>query len=158
MILNLKKIAGGLILIIGIILFFSSLLQQNLNFALVSLTSALIFWVLFGLLLDTFDVQMFSWVISTSGLLLSIAVFFLYGIEEVAHPVGAIVFHSSGIAGSLGIFLVSLFPILIIYQINSQNNINWEFDKYVNLCQILQDTTLLSQRVLLELQNHSLDI
>ena len=89
--------------------------------ALVSITSALLFWVLFGLLLDTFDVQIFSWVISSTGFLLALSVFFLYGVEEVAHPIGAIVFHSGGIAGSLGIGLFSLFPLLIIHQLNSQN-------------------------------------
>ena len=119
--LSLKKISGGLILIIGLILFFSSLLNNNINLALVYLTCALILWVLFGLLLDTFDVQIFSWIISSAGFLLALSVFFLYGVEEVAHPIGAIIFHSGGIAGSLGIGLFSLFPLLIIHQLNSQN-------------------------------------
>ena len=34
-------------------------------------------------------------------LLLALSIFFLYGIEEVPHPIGAIVFHSGGIAGAL---------------------------------------------------------
>jgi len=89
--------------------------------ALVSITGALLFWVLFGLLLDIFDVQIFSWVISFAGFLLALSVFFLYGVEEVAHPIGAIVFHSGGIAGSLGIGLFSLFPLLIMHQLNSQD-------------------------------------
>ena len=117
----MKKTTGILILIIGLTLFFSYLLNNNFNLALVSLTSALLFWVLFTLLLDTFDVQIFSWVISSVGFLLAISVFFLYGVEEVAHPIGAIIFHTGGIAGSLGIGFFSLFPILIIYHLNSQN-------------------------------------
>lgn len=119
--LYLKKITTALILIIGIILFFSSLLNNNINLALVSLVSSLIFWVLFGLAFNIFDVEIFSWVVSGSGFLLSICVFFIYGIEQVAHPVGAIVFHSGGIAGSLGIGFFSLFPILIMHQLNSNN-------------------------------------
>ena len=119
--LNLKKIAGGLILIIGLILFFSSLLDNNLNLALVSLTSSLILWVMYGLILDVFDVRIFAWVISLSGFLLALSVFFVYGIEEMPHPIGAIVFHIGGIAGSLGISLFSLFPLLIIHQLNSHN-------------------------------------
>ena len=117
--LNLKKIASGLILVIGLILFFSSLVNNNLNLALVSLTSTLIFWVVYGLLLDTFDVRIFSWVISTAGFLLAISIFFLYGVEEVPHPIGAIVFHMGGIAGALGIGLFSLFPLLIMHQLSS---------------------------------------
>ena len=118
--LDLKKIAGGLILIIGLILFFSSLIDNNLNLALVSLASTLIIWVIYGLLLDVFDVRIFSWVISLSGFLLALSVFFVFGIEQMPHPVGAIVFHTGGIAGSLGISLFSLFPLLIIHQLNYQ--------------------------------------
>ena len=120
MIQGLKKIASGLILVIGLILFFSSLVNNNLNLALVSLTSTLIFWVVYGLLLDTFDVRIFSWVISTAGFLLAISIFFLYGVEEVPHPIGAIVFHMGGIAGALGIGLFSLFPLLIMHQLSSK--------------------------------------
>ena len=119
--LNLKKIAGGLILIIGLLLFFSSLIDNNLNLALVSLASALILWVIYGLILDVFDVRIFAWVISLSGFLLALSVFFVFGIEEMPHPIGAIVFHIGGIAGSLGISLFSLFPLLIIHQLNSHN-------------------------------------
>ena len=121
MTLDLKKIAGGLILIIGLILFFYSLLDNNLNLALVSLTSALILWVIYGLLLDVFDVQIFAWVVSLSGFLLALSVFFVFGVEEMPHPIGAIVFHTGGIASSLGIGFFSLFPLLIIHQLNYHN-------------------------------------
>ena len=121
MTLSLKKNAGVFILVIGLILFFSSLIDNNLNLALVSLTSALILWVLYGLLFDIFDIQIFAWVISLSGFLLALSVFFVFGVEEMPHPIGAIVFHAGGIAGSLGIGFFSLFPLLIIHQLNSQN-------------------------------------
>ena len=113
--------AGGLILVIGLILFFSSLEDNNLNLALLSLTSALILWVIYSLLLDVFDLRIFAWVISLSGFLLALSVFFVFGVEEIPHPIGAIVFHTGGIASSLGIGLFSLFPLLIIHQLNSQN-------------------------------------
>tara|TARA_B100001029_G_scaffold96655_1_gene79371 strand:+ start:5000 stop:5491 length:492 start_codon:yes stop_codon:yes gene_type:complete len=118
--LYLKNITSALILIIGLILFLSSILNNNINLALVYLSLTLIFWVVFSLLVDNFDVHIFSWIISSTGFILSIAIFFIYGIEEVAHPVGAIIFHTGGIASSLGIGLFSLFPILIIYQLNNQ--------------------------------------
>ena len=119
--LGLKKIAGGLILIFGLILFFSSLINNNLNLALVSLTSALILWVIYSWFLDIFDVRIFAWVISLSGFLLALSVFFVFGVEEMPHPIGAVVFHTGGIASSLGIGFFSLFPLLILYQTNSQN-------------------------------------
>jgi len=112
--------AGGLILVIGFILFSSCLVHNNLNLALVSLTSSLIFWIIYGLLLDVFDLRLFSWVISLVGFLLALSVFFLFGIEEVPHPIGAFIFHTSGIAGALGISFFSFFPLLIIHQLNSE--------------------------------------
>jgi hypothetical protein len=114
--MGFKKIAGSLILVIGIFAFIASISNNNLNFALIYLTAALILWVLYGLLLDAFDVRFFAWIISASGFLVSISVFFMFGIEEVPYPVGAIVFHSGGLAGALGIGFFSLFPILILHQ------------------------------------------
>ena len=119
--LDLKKIAGGMILFVGLIFFFLSLANNNFNLALVALTSTLIFWVIYGLLLDAFDVKIFTFVISSAGFLLALSVFFLYGVEEVPYPVGAIVFHTGGIAGSLGIGFFSLFPLLILHQTNTVN-------------------------------------
>ena len=107
-----------MILFVGLILFFLSLANNNLNLALVAITSTLIFWVIYGLLLNAFDVKIFAIVISSAGFLLAFSVFFLFGVEEVPHPVGAIVFHAGGIAGSLGIGLFSLFPLLILRQTN----------------------------------------
>ena len=116
--LNIKKLVSGLILILGLILFLSSLINNNINLSLVVLSLSLILWLIFGLMFDAFDITIFAWILSSAGFLLSIAVFFIFGVEKVAHPVGAIVFHLGGIAGSLGIGLFSLFPILILYQLN----------------------------------------
>ena len=120
--LYLKKIASGLIVVVGLIIFFLSMVNNNLDFALIALTATLIFWVLYGLLLDAFDVGIFAWIISVSGFLVALSVLFMFGIEEVAYPVGAIVFHSGGIASALGIVLFSLFPILILHQIGTSIN------------------------------------
>ena len=122
--LNLKRIAGGLILVIGLILFFSSLLNNNLPLALVYLTSTLIIWVLYGLILDDFDMRIFAGVISATGFLLAISIFFIKGVTEVPYPVGALVFNAVGIAGALGIGLFSLFPLLIMHQLSSDKTIS----------------------------------
>ncbi len=113
--MDYKKIAGGLIFIIGVFAFIVSIFNNNLNFALIYLTATLILWVLYSLLLDAFDIRIFSWIISASGFLVAVSVFFMFGIEEVPYPVGAIVFHSGGLAGALGIGFFALFPILVLH-------------------------------------------
>ena len=115
-----KKIGGGLILVIGVFAFILSISNNNLNEALIYLTATLIIWVLYGLLMDVFDVRVFSCVISISGFIVALSIFFMFGIEEVPHPVGAVIFHSGGIASALGIVFFSLFPVLIMYLMNSK--------------------------------------
>ena len=118
--MDFKKIAGGLFLVIGVFAFILSISNNNLNFALIYLTAALILWVLYSLILDVFDFRFFAWIISVSGFLVAISVFFMFGIEEVPYPVGAIVFHSGGLAGALGIGFFALFPILILHKKGSE--------------------------------------
>ena len=118
--MDYKKIAGGLILVIGVFAYIVSISNNNLNFALIYLTAALILWVLSGLFLNTFDVRIFAGIISASGFLVAISVFFMFGIEEVPYPVGAIIFHSGGLAGALGIGFFALFPILIFHQAGAE--------------------------------------
>ena len=114
--MDFKKIAGSLILVSGVFAFIVSIYNNNLNFALIYITTSLILWVLYGLILDVFDVCIFAWIISASGFLVAVSIFFMFGIEEVPYPVGAIVFHSGGLAGALGIGFFALFPILILHQ------------------------------------------
>ena len=118
--MDFKKIAGGLFLVIGVFAFILSIYNNNLNFALIYLTAALILWVLYSLILDVFDFRFFAWIISVSGFLVAISVFFMFGIEEVPYPVGAIIFHSGGLAGALGIGFFALFPILILHQTGAE--------------------------------------
>ena len=118
--MDFKKIACSLILVIGVFAFIVSISNNNLNFALIYLTTALILWVLSGLLLGAFEVRIFAWIVSASGFLVAISVFFMFGIEEVPYPVGAIVFHSGGLAGALGIGFFALFPILILHHTGAE--------------------------------------
>ena len=119
--MDLKNITGALILVIGVLAFFFSIFNHNFNFAIIYLIASLILWVLYGLLLNAFKIHQFGGIISVAGFLVAISVLFMYGIEEVPYPAGAIIFHSGGFAGALGIGFFSLFPILIIHQMRTAN-------------------------------------
>ena len=112
---KIKIFLNAFILLIGLILSIISIYNNNLNLALIALSSALIIWVIVGILADIFNTKVFAWALSCSGFLISFSIFFMYGIEEVAYPQGAIVFHSWGFAGALGTALLSLFPLLALY-------------------------------------------
>ena len=117
-----KNIVGILILIGGFFASISFVVNSNTNFALISMAIALIIWMGFTIIFDTFDVKIFAWIISITGFLISISILFLYGIEQVPYPIGAIVFHSEGFASSLAVAIMSVFPLLFIRQFSNKNN------------------------------------
>ena len=74
--------------------------------------ASLLLWIAFNIHFDMFNKIAFAKVLCYSGILLSITIFFLFGIEEVPFPEGALLFHSYGIALSLFVILLSIIPIL----------------------------------------------
>jgi hypothetical protein len=54
---------------------------------------------------------------------IAISVFFLFGLEEMPYPAGAIVFHSDGIAKALGLGIVASLPLLFsIVDVDESSN------------------------------------
>lgn len=76
--------------------------------------SSVLLWVAFNVHFDMFDKFVFSKVLCGAGFLLSIATFFLFGVEEVPFPEGALLFHSEGVALTLFVVLLSIIPILFL--------------------------------------------
>ncbi len=80
--------------------------------ATIVMSIVLLVWIAFNCYFDLFDPKLLSKVLSISGIVLSISIFFIFGIEEIPFPVGAIVFHGYGISIALLVLLFSLLPIL----------------------------------------------
>jgi len=109
-------LGGGGLVYINLALF------SNFNYALFSLVITLFTFVIFSLIVDLFNIKEFIIILSTCGIILSITTFFYYGVEEVAYPYGAILFHFEGILKSLIVLFVSLLPILFLYKGNDKVN------------------------------------
>ena len=96
--------------------YFSNL---SLNFWLNSIRAIwLIFiiyaWVIIGILNKKYNLKHFIYIVSCSGIILSIAAFFIYGVEELPYPIGAVRFNTESIIlTSILLFIFSL-PALII--------------------------------------------
>ena len=71
---------------------------------------------------ETFSLQPLIHIMGGSGILLSLTYFFLYAVEEVPYPEGAVVFHSQEIALSLIVFFIS--TTFLIYCSLQNRNIN----------------------------------
>ena len=86
--------------------------------ASITMLAAVLLWIAFNVHFDMFDKTIFSKVLCCSGLLLSIATFFLFAVEEVPFPEGALLFHGEGIALTLLVILLSILPVLFVSDIN----------------------------------------
>ena len=102
------------ILIIGSLLYLCMVCARDFTGSIIVLTTSILAWAALSNYYNFFDQKLFSKILCYSGVLLSISMFFMFGVEEVAYPVGAIIFHQDGIAKTLGVLLVALLPILLM--------------------------------------------
>ena len=109
-------------------LYLYNVFMASFNTSLLILVMSLILFTSLSLFFDVFDIKEFIIILSISGFILSLTIFFFYGIEEVPYPYGAIVFHFDGILKSLIIAFVSSIPLLILFKgdgtISNNNNSN----------------------------------
>ena len=107
-----SKTISWVILAGGLLLYLLNIIENEFVYAAIFMASSILLWMFIGFTSDSFDNKQFSQVLSGAGFLLAISVFFLYGLEEIPYPSGAIVFHSDGIAKALGLGIAASLPLL----------------------------------------------
>ena len=107
-----SKAISWLILAGGLFLYLWNITENEFVYATIFMASSILLWMFIGFTTDSFNNKEFSKVLSGAGFLLAISVFFLYGLEEMPYPSGAIVFHSDGIAKALGLGIAASLPLL----------------------------------------------
>ena len=118
-----SKAISWLILAGGLFLYLWNITENEFVYATIFMASSILLWMFVGFTTDSFDNKEFSQVLSGAGFLLAISVFFLYGLEEMPYPSGAIVFHFDGIAKALGLGIAASLPLLFgIVKIETSNN------------------------------------
>ena len=107
-----SKTISWLILAGGLFFYLWNITDNQFTYATIFMTGSILLWMFIGFTTDSFDNKEFAQVLSGAGFLLALSVFFLYGLEEMPYPTGAIVFHSDGIAKALGLGIVASLPLL----------------------------------------------
>ena len=107
-----SKTISWLILAGGLFLYLWNITDNQFTYATIFMAGSILLWMFVGFTADSFDNKEFAQVLSGAGFLLALSVFFLYGLEEMPYPTGAIVFHSDGIAKALGLGIVASLPLL----------------------------------------------
>ena len=107
-----SKTISWLILAGGLFLYLWNITDNQFTYATIFMAGSILLWMFVGFTTDSFDNKEFAQVLSGAGFLLALSVFFLYGLEEMSYPAGAIVFHSDGIAKALGLGIIASLPLL----------------------------------------------
>jgi len=120
---------------IGFIIYIWFIINNSFINGSLTLMITLLIWTCLHIIMDSFNITHFAKILSVSGYIFAVTVFFLFGTEEVSYPLGAIVFHGEGIAQALAIALIASLPLLKLYYRNpaddtekatSINDDNWE--------------------------------
>ena len=117
-----KNYISHAILFCGLLLYCLYINSFEFVPATICMALSLLLWIGITSYFETFDKIFFSKLLSISGLILSVSILLVFGIEEVPFPKGALVFHDYGIALSLFVLIISLLPLL--YMSNDTTNTN----------------------------------
>jgi len=105
--------AFNFLLAIGTIVYLFFVFNHNLPMAMIAFILFLYVWIIGKSYYKSFDIYELLNKTGYFGALFAITFFFMFGIEEVPYPEGAIVFHPKEIALSLIVFIVS--HIIVLY-------------------------------------------
>jgi len=114
MTLMMKNCISYGVLGIGLLMYFVFINAYQFVESTIVMLLAVMLWSVLTTYLDTFNTQIFSKVLSISGLIFAISFFFFFGVEEVPMPKGAMLFNASGIAMTLFIIFMSILPALYV--------------------------------------------
>ena len=114
--IDLQKIIGGTILAAGLIVFLFVVSAREFAYSIIVATFTLMSWIGYVITVENNrNYKLIGNIIFSAGIVMGIAIFFMYGVEEVTFPRGSFQFKASGIAKSLAVILFSMVPALLFY-------------------------------------------
>jgi len=113
MLINLKNNLHWLIYGAGLFVYFLMLAQTTLTLSIIWLLFILYTWLVTSIITQQYCFKCLLYVFCSSGIIVAISLFFIYGVEQVPLPVGAILFREEGILPALLLLFVFSVPILV---------------------------------------------
>ena len=124
-------------IILGYIVYIFLITQSTFSLAIIWMMFVVYVWLLSSLYLKEYTFNYFLYIISISGIILSISFFFIQGIEELPFPEGALMFHSEGIAKAFFVFFVCTIPLLLAK--NNKSRVVIKKDAIINKINIKKE-------------------
>ena len=113
MLINLKNNLHWLIYGTGLFVYFFMLAQTTLTLSVIWLLFILYMWLVLSIITQQYCFKSLLYVFCSTGILVAISLFFIYGVEQIPLPVGAILFREEGILPALLLLFVFSVPLLV---------------------------------------------
>ena len=113
MINNFKQSIPSFFLVLGYLVYFIMLFQTSFAMSAIWMMILIYLWLATSLYLNIYSPNSFIKILSGSGVLVALSMFFLNGVEEVPFPEGAVVFHAEGIAQALFLLFLCIVPTVL---------------------------------------------
>ena len=111
---NLKQNIPLIQLIIGFSIYIALLVCTTAAIAVLWALLVVFVWLISSIIVKTYNIYSFIYVLCTTGIIVSISFFFLQGVEELPYPRGALMFHLENITKACLLFFISSIPLIII--------------------------------------------
>lgn len=113
MINNFKQSIPSFFLVLGYLVYFIMLFKTSFAMSAIWMMVFIYLWLATSLYLNIYSPNSFIKILSGSGVLVALSMFFLNGVEEVPFPEGAVVFHAEGIAQALFLLFLCIVPTVL---------------------------------------------
>ena len=113
MINNFKQSIPSFFLVLGYLVYFIMLFKTSFAMSAIWMMILMYLWLATSLYLNIYSPNSFIKILSGSGVLVALSMFFLNGVEEVPFPEGAVVFHAEGIAQALFLLFLCIVPTVL---------------------------------------------
>lgn len=94
-------------LLLGLVCFIYVIINHTFSHGIIVTIFFLYVWIFSSIYVKQFQKEQLVYILSITGMMLAATHFFMYGIEELPYPEGAILFHSEQIAKSTLVFFIS---------------------------------------------------
>jgi len=121
MLYKLKENLPTIEILLGCALYFYFIIETTFSLAIIWLIFIVYLWLFTSILLEQYNRNIFINILCVFGILVSITLFFVSGVEELAYPEGALIFHTEGITKALLLFFISSVPLIVINKNTPRN-------------------------------------
>ena len=114
MLYKLKENLPTIEILLGTVLYFYFVIENTFSFSILWLIFIIYLWLFTSIVLEKYNLKSFINILCFFGVFVSITIFFISGVEELAYPEGALIFHVEGITKAFLLFFISSVPLILV--------------------------------------------